>query len=116
MFSFIFDAIDSVLGQITSFANQIQDQVYSPIDGFVNEVMNGVWRGNGANSFVQEMREVVMPEVANLVASIAGGGGGGGFGGAFTGLINQAVGIIGELDDAISGIGNAIGDVFDSIF
>jgi phage-related protein len=114
MFSFIFDAIDSVVGQITSFASQIQDQVYSPIDGFVNEVLNGVWRGNGADAFVQEMRQVVMPEVSNLVAAIAGGGGMGG--GAFTDLVKQAVGIIGELDDAISSIGNAIGDVFDSIF
>jgi len=115
MFSFIFDAIDSVIGQITSFANQIQEQVYSPIDGFVNEVLNGVWRGKGADSFVQEMREVVLPEVGNLVAAISGGGGMGG-GGAFTGLIKQAVGVISELDDAISSIGNAIGDVFDSIF
>lgn len=109
MLSFIFDAIDSVIGQITSITNQIEDQVFGVITGFVNQVGGGIWRGTGADAFVAEMNDVVLPEVRNLILSLTGGGG-------FIPGINNAINLISELDDMISNIGNAIGDLFDSIF
>lgn len=109
MLSFVFDAIDSVIGQITGIAGTIDDQVLSAITGFINQVGGGVWRGTGADAFVGEMSDVVMPEISNLIASLTGGGG-------FIPGINNAINLIGELDDFISNIGNAIGDAFDSIF
>ena len=109
MLSFVFDAIDSVIGQITGIAGTIEDQVQGVITGFINQVGGGVWRGTGADAFVGEMSDVVIPEVGNLIASLTGGGG-------FIPGINNAINLISELDDMISNIGNAIGDVFDSIF
>ena len=109
LFSFVFDSINDVMGQITGFSRQIEDQVQGVINGFVQEVMGGSWRGTGADAFLAEINDVVMPEVVNLIASLTGGGG-------FTSFIGQAVSIISELDDAINSIGSAIGDVFDSIF
>jgi phage-related protein len=109
MLSFIFDAIDSVIGQITSITRTIEDAVQSPINGFINAIGGGAWRGTGADAFVSEMNEVVLPEVGNLIASLTGGGG-------FIPGINNAINLISELDDMISNIGSAIGDLFDSIF
>jgi phage-related protein len=109
MFSFIFDAIDSVIGQITSITGTIEDQVQGVINGYINQVGGGVWRGNGADAFVAEMSDTVIPEVGNLIASLTGGGG-------FIPGVQNAISLIGELDDMISNIGSAIGDVFDSIF
>jgi hypothetical protein len=114
MFSFIFDAIDSVIGQIFSLANQVQDDVFGVINGYVDQVNNGIWKGTGADAFVLEMQDVVLPQVANLIAALAGAGGGGG--GGFIDWIKGAVGIMGDLDNAIGGVAGAIGDVFDSIF
>jgi hypothetical protein len=109
MLSFLFDGIDSVIGQITNITRTIEDAVQAPITNFINQVTGGAWRGRGADAFVAEMNDVVLPEVGRLIASLTGGGG-------FIPGINNAVNLISELDDMISNIGNAIGDVFDAIF
>ncbi len=109
LFSFVFDAIDSVVGQITNFGSQIEDEIFGVISGFVQQVQGGIWRGNGADAFVQEMSDVVLPEVRNLIASLTGGGG-------LIPGINQVTNMISELDDFMGGVANAIGDVFDAIF
>ena len=109
LFSFVFDAIDSVIGQITNFGQQIEDEIFGQISNFVQQIQGGTWRGTGADAFVQEMGDVVLPEVRNLIGSLTGGGG-------LIPGINQVTGMIGELDDFMGGVANAIGDVFDSIF
>lgn len=114
IFDFISDAVDSVISQIMSFATQIADQVQSPINNWVQQVMGGVWTGRGADAFVNEMQTVMLPEIEALIAAIAGAGGGGG--GSFLGFLQEAIGIIDEADNAVNGIVNAVGDLFDSIF
>lgn len=113
IFDFISDAVSDVINQITGFATQIADMVESPINNWVNQVMGGVWTGRGADAFVNEMQTVVLPEIAQLIAAIAGAGGGGG---GFLSMIQDAIGIISDADDAITGIIEGVGDLFDSIF
>jgi hypothetical protein len=75
----------------------------------IDQVTGGVWRGKGADAFVNEMSSVVVPEIGRLIASLVGGGG-------FVSGINDAINIVNEVDDMVESIGNAIGDVFDGIF
>ena len=52
MFSFIEDAIGGIISSILSQFNFIQDLITSPLRALVNQVMQGMWKVNGANKFV----------------------------------------------------------------
>jgi len=106
MFSWISDVCSSVVGQIMSQVTNIEDQITSPIRSLIQQVTNGIWVGKGADAFVDEMNSQVLPAIANLVASLSGFGGG----------INQAGGLFEDLENAIGGIFDGIGDFFSSIF
>lgn len=116
LFSFMDDVVDSVIGQIMSQVNVLSDQIESPFKAVIQQVTNGAWKGKGADSFVEEMNSLVLPMVAQLIASLAGAGGGGGGGGGFIDGLNFARQVINEVDDAVNGIVNGLGDLFDSIF
>ncbi len=113
MFSFISDAVDSVVSQITSFVGQIENDIASPFNMMIQQVMGGVWKGRGADAFVNEMQTVLLPEVAALISSLGGMSMGGG--GSFTDIINQAIGLVDEVDNWVSSAVGAVSDVFDSI-
>jgi len=106
MFTWISDVCSSVFGQIMNQVTNIEDQITSPLRSIIQQVTNGIWVGKGADAFVDEMNSQVLPAIASLVASLAGFGGG----------INQAGSIFDDLENAIGGIFDGIGDFFGSIF
>ena len=67
MFSFIEDAIGGIISSILSQFNFIQDLVTTPLRGLVNQVMQGIWKGNGADKFVNEMTQDIIPMIANIL-------------------------------------------------
>jgi len=67
MFSFIEDAIGGIISSILSQFNFIQDLVTTPLRGLVNQVMQGIWKGNGADKFVNEMTQDIIPMIASIL-------------------------------------------------
>jgi hypothetical protein len=67
MFSFIEDAIGGIISSILNQFNFIQDLVTTPLRGLVNQVMQGIWKGNGADKFVAEMTNDVIPMIASIL-------------------------------------------------
>ena len=67
MFSFLEDAISGIISSILSQFNFIQDAVTAPLRALVNQVMAGMWKGNGANKFVAEMTNLVIPMIASIL-------------------------------------------------
>jgi hypothetical protein len=67
MFSFLGDAIDGIISSIMSQFNFIQDLITSPLKALVQQVTAGMWKGNGANKFVSEMTDMVIPAIAGLL-------------------------------------------------
>ena len=67
MFSFLEDAISGIISSILSQFNYIQDAVTAPLRALVNQVMQGMWKGNGANKFVAEMTDQVIPMIASIL-------------------------------------------------
>ncbi len=67
MFSFLEDAISGIISSILSQFNFIQDAVTAPLRALVNQVMQGMWKGNGANKFVAEMTDMVIPMIASIL-------------------------------------------------
>jgi hypothetical protein len=106
MFSFIQDAIDGIIGSIMNQFSFIQDLITTPLRALVAQVMQGVWKGNGANKFVAEMTNEVIPMIAGIL----------------TGTQNYAQSLKKSQEHMLQGfqqassIANSLFDSFNSIF
>ena len=106
MFSFIQDAIDGIIGSIMNQFSFIQDLITTPLRALVNQVMQGVWKGNGADKFVAEMTNEVIPMIAGIL----------------TGTQNYAQSLKKSQEHMLQGfqqassIANSLFDTFNSIF
>jgi hypothetical protein len=106
MFSFMPDMIGGIVSQILSQFNFIQDLITTPLKAIVNQVVQGVWKGNGANKFVSEMTDQVIPMITNIL----------------TGTQNYANSIKKSQEHMLQGfqqassIANSLNDVFNNIF
>ena len=67
LFKFVEELIENMINQILKQVNVIRDTVTSPLRGLVNEVMDGMWKGEGANRFVREMISDVIPMLENIM-------------------------------------------------
>jgi hypothetical protein len=101
--SFVRDQVDNLLNQANKEVDRLQDEVTGGIRNALNPLENGMWTGQGAQKFYEEMRSVVFPEIA----AIATGGI------DFIGAFQSAAGIIEQADEAISGIISSVVDSFD---
>ena len=98
--------VQGVLNQVTQQVNIIQESAMNPINAMVQQVTNGIWRGKGADAFVQEMQSEVLPAFGNLLGGIGR-----------TGThINRAMEILHAADANGASKINSLVDVFRSIF
>ncbi|MEI6291668.1 MAG: hypothetical protein WCP19_14690 [Chloroflexota bacterium] len=67
LFSFVDDMISGIISQILQQVNIVQDAVTAPLRGIVNQVLAGVWKGDGANKFANEMTSEVIPMLVNIL-------------------------------------------------
>lgn len=67
LFKLAFGILDGVIQQIVSQIRLVEDAVTSPLRGIVGQVMSGVWKGDGANRFVEEMNNEVIPMLVNIM-------------------------------------------------
>jgi flagellar biosynthesis regulator FlbT len=67
LFKWVEDLVSNVISQVLQQVNIIQEAVTSPLRGLVNQVMAGMWKGEGANRFVQEMTSEVIPMLVNIM-------------------------------------------------
>ncbi|MHB8133105.1 MAG: hypothetical protein ACYDH1_02675 [Anaerolineaceae bacterium] len=98
--------VNHVISMITAQVNIIQDAVTSPLRGIVQQVTGGVWKGEGANRFVQEMTSEVIPSLVNIGSMNMGFGNG----------IKKALDIMDQADRQAQSKANELFDVFGKIF
>lgn len=98
--------VQNILSQLTQQFNMIQEQAYSPMQAMVQQVMDGVWVGKGADAFVEEVSSLMMPGVGKIGEGIS----------TYSKNIQNAMDVMDRADEQVSGIVNALGDIFDSIF
>lgn len=67
LFKWVEDLVGDIINQILSQINIIQDAVTAPLRALVSAVTAGMWRGDGANRFVQEMTDEVIPMLVNIM-------------------------------------------------
>ncbi len=106
MFKFVEDLIGNAISQILKQVNVVQDAVTAPLRGLVNQVMGGIWKGNGANRFVQEMISEVIPMLVNIM----------GFGTSYANAIDRARNRMNQAINQATSQAQSLFDVFNGIF
>ena len=64
--------IEGVLSQLNQLLGMVQELAMAPMRMMFQQVTGGVWRGNGANAFVQEVSSLMIPGVGKVASTITG--------------------------------------------
>lgn len=105
LFKFVENLVSSAMNQIMKQVNVIQDSVTSPLRSLVNEVTGGMWKGEGANRFVQEMTSEVIPMLVNII----------GFNTSFVNAIAKGMNRTNQAINQATSKAQTLFDVFNSI-
>lgn len=98
--------VENVLSQLMQQLNVVQENAFNPMQMMVKMVMDGVWVGRGADRFVEEVQNIMMPGVGRISDTM----------GTFGKNIQNAVNVIDEADEQVSNAVNALADRFGSIY
>ena len=67
MFGFVEDAIGDIIRTILGQSGLLGQLVEAPIKAILSQVTGGgIWKGNGADKFVTDMSQNILPKLANL--------------------------------------------------
>jgi hypothetical protein len=58
--------LGNVLSQLTQQLNGVKDQALSPMRAIIQQMTSGVWIGEGANVFVEEVSSLMIPGVGKV--------------------------------------------------
>lgn len=98
--------VENVINVINNQIKMVQDAITAPLRGMVQQVLGGVWKGEGANRFVAEMTQEVLPQLVNI----------GNANMSFGGLIRRAIEILDRADRQATQQAQQLYDVFNGIF
>jgi hypothetical protein len=91
---------------LTQQLNVVREGAFDPMRAMVQAVTGGIWVGNGANAFVEEVSSLMIPGVGQVMSQIT----------TTTNNLNRAVDILDEADSKVQGMVNGLGDVFGRIY
>jgi hypothetical protein len=106
LFKLINKAVEGIQQQIMGQLRSMTDDVMSPIDRLISEILSGAWVGDDADAMVNEIRTVVIPMVQELIAAI---------GGINTG-VGRSLDLFHQTDTQAAGKVDDLVGVFSSIF
>jgi len=98
--------VQNVLSQLTQLTNLVQEAAMAPMKAMVQAVTGGVWIGKGADAFVAEVNQVMIPGIGVIMQHI----------GTWQKNLQQASDIIDKADNDVNGMVNQVSDVFEGIF
>ena len=98
--------LKGVLQQLMQQFNILQEEVMSPMRQIVQQVTDGVWIGEGANAFVDEVSSLMIPGVGRVADDVD----------FFRTGLEKAEEIMDNADNQASSKANALGDIFKAIF
>jgi uncharacterized protein YukE len=70
LFRFVRKVVEGVLSQLMQQLNVVQELALAPMRAIIQQVVGGVWRGEGANAFVQEVSSMMIPGVGRVADTI----------------------------------------------
>lgn len=87
-----FKVLESVLKQLMQQFQTVIEQAMNPLKAIVQQVVGGVWKGAGADAFVEELSSLAIPGIGQVGETIT----------RLHGNLNQARDIIQQADQKIS--------------
>lgn len=98
--------VAGVTAQLTQQMNIVQQQALAPMNAIIQEVTGGVWVGQGADAFVQDIRTIYVPKTSNIFDAI----------GKVIKDLNNAVDVIDKADQQVQQKVQALDDLFQNIY
>ena len=102
----VYSAVNGVMGMINKLLNQITQEITSPLRVMIRNVTGGIWKGDGADRFVNEMNSMVIPGLLSLV----------GINTSFLGALKKSTEIFQSADKMATSKAKEMEDVFGNIF
>jgi hypothetical protein len=106
IFKLMFDVVDGVVGQILSQVKIIEDAVTTPLRAVVGQVTGGIWKGDGADKFVQEMTSEVIPMLVNIM----------GVNNGYSAAIRRSLDRMNQAEQQAASVANTLMEVFGQIY
>ncbi|HEY3061497.1 MAG TPA: hypothetical protein VGL99_21220 [Chloroflexota bacterium] len=103
---FAAQVVQSVQQQFTQQLNVVGEEVLNPLQGILQLVTGGAWRGVGADAFVQEVSSLTIPGIGIVGDQIR----------TFQSNLQRASDIMIQADEQANQTVQSLGDVFDKIF
>ena len=63
--------VDNVLQQLAQLINNVREQAARPMQTMLQQVTDGVWIGEGANKFVEEVSSILIPSINKVTEHIS---------------------------------------------
>lgn len=98
--------LNSVMVQLTQQFDIVEDQALNPMRTMVQAVTGGMWRGAGADAFVNEVSSLMIPGVGVVGENIT----------TINNNIQNAIDVMDRADSQVTSMVNGLGDVFDAVF
>ena len=74
MFGFLLrlarSVLDSVLSGLMQQFNVIQEMALAPVQMMMQAVVGGVWKGKGADAFVEELQSLLIPNLETAMQDV----------------------------------------------
>lgn len=106
LLSFARAVVQNILSQLTSQLNVVQEQALSPMRMMIQAVTGGIWRGEGANAFVEEVSSLMIPGVGQVGEHIS----------TLSRNLQRAIDVIDQADEQVSRKVDGLAAVFDNIY
>lgn len=98
--------VANVLSQLTQQLNIVQQQALAPMRQMIQQVTGGVWVGDGANAFVQEVSSLMIPGVGKVGENIT----------TMQRNLNRAIEVMDRADQQVNNMVRGLADVFNGIY
>lgn len=98
--------VANVLSQLTQQLNIVQQQALQPMRMMIQQVTGGVWVGDGANAFVQEVSSLMIPGVGKVGENIT----------TMQRNLNRAIEVMDRADQQVNNMVRGLADVFNGIY
>ncbi len=98
--------LQRVLGELAQVLNVVRDQALAPMRAMVQQVTGGIWIGEGANAFVEEVSSLMIPGVGKVMDQVS----------TMSTNLQRARDIIDQADQNVQGKAHSLGDLFGNIY
>jgi hypothetical protein len=106
MLRFARQVVQNVTSQLTQQQQMVEQMALAPVRGIVSQVTGGVWKGDGADKFVQELSTMMIPGIGRVGSQITN----------FNKNLQRAIQVMDQADQQVNSMAKSAGELFSKIF